>query len=259
MELRVEPALMWRQMYHEVWRIQRDFFYDPHHHGLDLSKVEEKYEPYLAGIASREDLNYLLEESLGEMTVGHMFVGGGERPEPKKFKGGLLGADYAVENGRYRVARVYSGENWNPGLQAPLTQPGVNVRPGEYILSVAGRELRATDNIEAFFEQTAGRQISLKVGPNPDGTGARMVTSGEGRKQGLVFRVSRAFEEPLPGAAAPAAGRMRPSAQTAGAGYSNFNRYYFAQVGKRRQSSTSASTKAASWRTTSSTISAARS
>ena len=114
MQLRIEPMPLWRQMFHEAWRIQRDFFYDPQHHGLDLSKIEKKYEPYLPGLASREDLNYLLEESLGEMTVGHMFIGGGERPQPKKFKGGLLGADYALENGRYRVTRVYSGENWNP-------------------------------------------------------------------------------------------------------------------------------------------------
>ena len=96
MQLRIEPMPLWRQMFHEAWRIQRDFFYDPRHHGLDLPKIEKKYEPYLAGLASREDLNYLLEESLGEMTVGHMFIGGGERPQPKKFKGGLLGADYAT-------------------------------------------------------------------------------------------------------------------------------------------------------------------
>ena len=176
MEVRVEPAPLWKQMFHEAWRIQRDFFYDPRHHGMDLAKIEKKYEPYLPGLASRDDLNYLLEESLGEMTVGHMFVGGGERPEPKKFKGGLLGADYAIENGRYRVTRVYNGENWNPGLQAPLTQPGVNVKPGEYILAVAGRELRGTDDIYAFFEQTAGRQVVVRVGPNPEGTGARDVT-----------------------------------------------------------------------------------
>jgi tricorn protease len=233
MELRVEPALMWKQMYHEVWRIQRDFFYDPGHHGLDLAKVEKKYEPYLAGLASREDLNYLLEESLGEMTVGHMFIGGGERPEPKKFKGGLLGADYAIENGRYRVARVYNGENWNPGLQAPLTQPGVNVKPGEYILAVAGRELRATDNIDAFFEQTAGRQILLKVGPSPDGTGAREVTvvpveSEENLRRLAWIEGNRRKVDEMSG------GRVAyvHLPNTAGAGYNNFNRYYFAQVGK---------------------------
>jgi tricorn protease len=233
MELRVEPPLIWKQMFHEAWRIQRDFFYDPRHHGLDLAKVEEKYAPYLAGLASREDLNYLLEESLGEMTVGHMFVGGGERPQPKKFKGGLLGADYALENGRYRVTRVYSGENWNPGLQAPLTQPGVNVKPGEYILAVAGRELTASDDIYAFFEQTAGRQVIVRVGPNPDGTRARDVTivpveSEENLRRLAWMEGNRRKVDEMTG------GRVAyvylPN--TAGAGYSNFNRYYFAQVGK---------------------------
>ena len=233
MQLRIEPMPLWKQMFHEAWRIQRDFFYDPRHHGLDLAKIEKKYEPYLAGLASRDDLNYLLEESLGEMTVGHMFIGGGERPQPKKFKGGLLGADYALENGRYRVTRVYSGENWNPGLQAPLTQPGVNVLPGEYILAVAGRELTASDDIYAFFEETAGRQVLVKVGPNPDGTRARDVTvvpveSEENLRRLAWVEGNRRKVDELTG------GRVAyvylPN--TAGAGYSNFNRYYFAQIGK---------------------------
>ena len=233
MQLRIEPMPLWRQMFHEAWRIQRDFFYDPRHHGLDLPKIEKKYEPYLAGLASREDLNYLLEESLGEMTVGHMFIGGGERPQPKKFKGGLLGADYALENGRYRVTRVYSGENWNPGLQAPLTQPGVNVVAGEYILTVAGRELTASDDIYAFFEETAGRQVLVRVGPNADGRGAREVTvvpveSEENLRRLAWIEGNRRKVDELTG------GRVAyvylPN--TAGAGYSNFNRYYFAQVGK---------------------------
>src|SRR5438445_6704369 len=172
----VQPREMWKQIYRETWRIERDFFYDPNHHGLDLAKVQKKYEPYLEGVASREELTYLFQEALGEMTVGHMFVGGGHEPDAKKIKGGLLGADYTVENGRYRVARVYNGENWNPGLQAPLTQPGVNVKAGEYILAVNGRDLHASDEIYSFFEETAGRQVVLKVGPNPDGKDAREVT-----------------------------------------------------------------------------------
>jgi tricorn protease len=105
-EVYVEPRAMWKQIYNETWRIERDFFYDPHYHGLDLDKVKKKYAPYLDGIASRDELTYLFEECLGEMTVGHMFIGGGERPDTKKVKGGLLGADYSLENGRYRIAKV---------------------------------------------------------------------------------------------------------------------------------------------------------
>jgi len=233
MQVYVDPPAMWKQIYDETWRIERDFFYDPHLHGLDVNKVKAKYAPYLDGIVSRRELTYLFEEALGEITVGHMFVGGGERPEPKKVKGGLLGADYSQENGRYRVAKVYNGENWNPGLQAPLTQPGVNVKTGEYILSVNGRELHASDNIYSFFQETAGKQVVLKVGPNPDGKDAREVTvvpvdSEENLRRYDWIESNRRKVDQMTG------GRVAyvylPN--TAGAGYSNFNRYFFAQVGK---------------------------
>ena len=131
MEAWVDPRAEWVHMYHQVWRDERDFFYDPGLHGVKREVCEAKYAPYLANISSRDALNYLFEEMLGEMTVGHMFVGGGDQPDVKRVRGGLLGADYAVENGRYRFTRVYSGENWNPTLKAPLTQTGVNVVAGE--------------------------------------------------------------------------------------------------------------------------------
>jgi len=232
-EVYVEPRAMWKQIYDETWRIERDFFYDPHYHGLDLAKAKKKYQPYLDGIASRDELTYLFQECLGELTVGHMFIGGGERPERKKLKGGLLGADYSRENGRYRVARVFNGENWNPGLQAPLTQPGVNVKVGDYILAVNGRELQASDNIYSFFEETAGKQVLLKVGANPDGKDSRYVTvvpveSEENLRHLAWIEGNRRRVDEATG------GRVAyvyiPN--TAGAGYTNFNRYFFAQVGK---------------------------
>src|SRR5258708_32881641 len=103
-----------------------------------------KYAPYLKGLAGRGDLNYLFDEMLGEITIGHMFMGGGDVPEPKHVKGGLLGADYKIENGRYRFARVYSGENWNPDLRTPLPQPDVDVQPVHELLSGEDRVVRAT-------------------------------------------------------------------------------------------------------------------
>ena len=229
----VEPRAMWKQIYDETWRIERDFFYDPHYHGLDLEKVKKKYEPYLDGIASREELTYLFEECLGEMTVGHMFVGGGEEPETKKVKGGLLGADYSLENGRYRIVKVYDGENWNPGLQAPLTQPGVNAKVSDYILSVNGRELHSQDNIYSFFEETAGKQVVLKIGPTPDGKDSREVTvvpveSEEGLRHRDWIESNRRKVDKATG------GRVGyvyvPN--TGGGGYTSFNRYFFSQVGK---------------------------
>ena len=232
-EVFVEPRAMWKQIYNETWRIERDFFYDPRYHGLDLAKVKKKYEPYLESIASRSELTYLFQECLGEMTVGHMFVGGGEQPEPKKLKGGLLGADYTLENGRYRVAKVYDGENWNPGLQAPLTQPGVNVKAGDYILAVNGRELHASDNLYSFFEETAGKQVALKVGANPDGKDSREVTvvpveSEENLRHLAWIEGNRRQVDQATG------GRVAyvHVPNTAGAGYTSFNRYFFSQVGK---------------------------
>ncbi|MFN2479897.1 MAG: PDZ domain-containing protein [Pyrinomonadaceae bacterium] len=231
--VQVDPRAEWRQMYREVWRIQRDFFYDPNHHGLDLRAAEKKYEPYLDNLASRDDLNYLFEEMLGELSTGHVFVGGGERPEVKRVPGGLLGADYDTDRGRYRFARVYNGENWNPNLRAPLTQPGVNVRAGEYLLAVRGRELRASDNIYQVFEGTAGKSVALRVGPNPDGAGSREVTvvpvaSERGLRQLAWIEDNRRKVEQMSN------GRVGyvylPN--TAGAGFTSFNRYYFSQVGK---------------------------
>ncbi len=236
-EVYVEPRAMWKQIYDETWRIERDFFYDPHYHGLDLDKVKKKYEPYLEGIASREELTYLFQECLGEMTVGHMFVGGGEMPEPKKVKGGLLGADYTLENGRYRIAKVYDGENWNPDLQAPLTQPGVNAKAGDYILAVNGRDLHSTDNIYSFFEETAGKQVVLKIGANPEGKDkdkdAREVTvvpvaSEENLRYLAWIENNRRTVDQATG------GRVAyvyvPN--TGGSGYTSFNRYFFSQVDK---------------------------
>jgi tricorn protease len=230
----VEPRAVWKQIYNETWRIERDFFYDPHYHGLDLEKAKKKYAPYLDGVASRGELTYLFQECLGELTVGHMFVGGGEiNPEPKKFKVGLLGADYSLENNRYRVAKVYNGENWNPGNEAPLTQPGVNVKTGDYILAVNGRELHASDNIYSFFEETAGKQVVLKVGANPDGKDSRDVTvvpveSEENlRHLAWIENNRRRVDEATGGRVA-----YVHVPNTAGAGFTSFNRYYFSQVGK---------------------------
>jgi tricorn protease len=233
MQVYIEPHAMWKQQYHEAWRIERDFLYDPNHHGLDLAKAEKKYAPYVEGLGARDELNYLFEEALGEIQVGHVFVGGGYRPEIKQVKTGLLGADYSIDSGSYRVARVYNGENWNPDLQAPLTQPGVNVKPGEYILAVAGRDLHVTDDIDSFFEGTAGKQVLLKVGPTPDGKGSREVTvvpvdSEIGLRRLAWVEGNRRKVDELTG------GRVAyvHLPNTAGGGFSSFNRYYFAQVGK---------------------------
>ena len=233
LEVKVDPPAEWKQMFHEVWRIERDYFYDPHYHGLDLQAAEERYGVYLNDLASREDLNYLLTEMLGNMTVGHMFLGGGDRPEVKHIKTGLLGADYKIENGRYRFARVYDGENWNPDLKAPLTQPGVNVAVGEYLLAVNGRELHAPDNIYSLFEATAGKATMLKVGQDPTGANSREVNvvpvDDEANLRHLAWiEDNRRKVDQVTG------GRVAyiHMPDTFFGGYTSFMRYFFAQVDK---------------------------
>ena len=232
-EVRVDPRAEWKQIYREVWRIERDFFYDPGAHGLDLKAAEKKYEPFLEQLGSRADLNYLFNEALGELSVGHLYVGGGAAPAIRRVRGGLLGADYSIENGRYRFARVCNGENWNPQLRAPLTQPGVNVVAGEYLLAVNGRDLGASDNIYSYFEETAGKSVLLKVGPDAGGANSREVTVAPVEDE-FALRNLAWIEDNRRKVDKLSGGRLAyvylPN--TSGPGFSNFNRYYFAQVDK---------------------------
>ena len=227
-----DPRSSWKQMYRETWRLQRDFLYDPHTHGLDIAKVEAKYQPYLENLASRGEFTYLCEEMLGEVQVGHMFVSG-PRPSANAPKPGLLGADYTIDHNRYRFAKIYNGENWTPSLTAPLTLPGINIVEGDYLLAVNGRELHATDNIDSFFDGTAGKQTVLRVGKNPDGSGARDVTviptaSEYGLRNLDWINGNRRKVDELSGG--KIAYVYMPN--TAGAGYTNFNRYFYAQLEK---------------------------
>ena len=233
METYVDPRAEWRQMFNEIWRGERDFFYDPGTHGLDIEKAKKLYEPYLAAVVHRDDLNYLFREMLNQIAVGHTFIRGGDQPRPNVVPVGLLGADYKIENGRYRFARIYNGENWNPQLRAPLTAPGVNVKAGDYLLAVNGRDLRGLDNVYEKFQDTAGRQIVVKVGPNPDGKDAREVTvvpvgTESGLRNLAWIEDNRRKVDQLSG------GKLGyvyiPN--TGGPGYTSFNRYFFAQTNK---------------------------
>src|ERR1017187_4311337 len=232
-EVRVDPLQEWKQMYREAWRIERDWFYDRNFHGLDLQAAEKKYEPYLRNIASRDDLTYLFQEMLGNITVSHMGTGGGDTPEVKRVQTGLLGADYEVAGGRYRFSKVYSGENWNPQLRAPLTQPGVNVKAGEYLLAVNGREVRPPENVYSFFEGLAEKSVLLRVGPDPSGAGARDVTvvpvADEGRLRNLAWiEENRRKVDQMTGG--KVAYIYMPD--TANGGLTAFNRYFYAQIGR---------------------------
>jgi tricorn protease len=233
MDVRIEPAVEWKEMYHEAFRLERDFFYDPGFHGLDLAATEKKFAAYLPGVASRDDLNYIFKETMGDLTVGHLFVRGGDGPEVKRIPVGLLGADYKIENGRYRFSRVYDGENWNPQLHAPLTQPGVNVVEGEYLLGVNGKEVRGRENVYSFFEATAGKSVLLRVGPNPDGTGSREVSVVPVENE-MGLRNLAWIEDNRRKVDQLSSGKLAYIylPDTASGGYTYFNRYFFSQAGK---------------------------
>lgn len=230
-----DPLAEWAQMYREGFRMQRAFFYDPDFHGLDLDATEQFYSRYLAGLGNRGDLNYLFAEAMGNLTVGHHRTGGGgggggEFAPP----GGLLGADYRIANGRWQVARVLAGENWNPQTRAPLTEPGVNVRAGEFLLAVNGRPLTAAENIHAALAGTAGKQVVLRVGPSADGSGARDVTvvpiANEVSLRHLewIDRNRRTVDSLSGGKLA-----YLYIPNTTNAGYVSFNRYFFSQRDKK--------------------------
>src|SRR6185295_7049394 len=180
------------------------------------------------------DLNRVIQWMCSELGVGHHRVGGGDfLYQPKNVQGGLLGADYSVENGRYRFKKVYGGLNWNPELRSPLTEPGVDVKAGEYLLAVAGKDLRPPANIYSFLENTAGKIVELTVGPNPDGSGSRSVSvvpvaneSGMRNRDWVEGNLKKVDEA--------TGGRVAyvyvPNTSTQGHTY--FKRYFFPQVDK---------------------------
>ena len=175
-EVRVNPTAEWKQIFHEAWRINRDYFYATNMHGADWEAMKDKYAVFLPYLSCRSDLNRVIQWMCSELAVGHHRVGGGDYlTRAKRVPGGLLGADYAIENGRYRFKKVYGGLNWSPQLRSPLTEPGVDVKAGEYLLAVQGRKIQPPENLYSFFENTSGKLIEITVGPKPDGTGSRTV------------------------------------------------------------------------------------
>src|SRR5258708_2407590 len=170
---------------------------------------------------------------LGEITVGHMYIRTRAEPPSEQGKVGLLGADYSIENGRYRFSHIYQGENWNPQLHAPLTQPGVNVREGDYLLAVNGKELNGADEVFQLFEGTADKSTVLKVGPTPDGKGAHSVTVVPIDSE-TALRNRAWIADNLRKVDQLSGGRIAYVylPDTGFGGYTSFNRYFFAQVGR---------------------------
>ena len=195
--VRIDPRAEWQQIYDEVWRINRDYFYDPGMHGADWPAMGEKYSGFLADVTNRADLNKVLRWMCSEIAVGHHRVGGGDqRNDPERVGGGLLGADFELADGRYRFAHVLGGLNWNPELRAPLTEPGVSVTAGEYLLAVDGIDLDAADNV--FRTVREHRRQDRRADRRP-----------ERRRLGLAHRLRGPGPERV-GAAQPRVGRAQP-------------------------------------------------
>ena len=234
LEALVDPRLEWAQIFRETWRIQREYFYDETMHGADWSALYERYRALLPFVAHRADLGYLIASLAGEVAVGHSYLlGTGDLPASDPVSVGMLGADYTIENGRYRIKKIFGGENWNPELQAPLSGPGIQVAEGDYLLEVNGRPLTPLTSVYQVFEGTAGKQTLLRVNSSPSLEGSRVVTvvpvaSDEALRTRAWIEGNRRLVDKLSG------GRLAyvwlPN--TAGPGYTAFNRYYYAQQDK---------------------------
>ncbi len=234
LRMNIDPRAEFTQMFNEGWRNQRDYLYVQNAHGADWPKVKQMYAELLPHAMHRADLTYLIDMMGAEIAVGHSYVRGGALPEIPPSPGGLLGADFSIENNRYRITRIYDNESWNPDLRAPLGVPGQNVAVGDYILAVNGMELIAPDNIHRLLDGTANRQTVLTVNSQPTMTGSRQITVVPvTNEQGLRTRawvegnrrlVDKLSNGQLAYVYVPNTGQP---------GYTSFNRYYFAQQDKK--------------------------
>jgi len=233
-ELTIDPRAEWRQMYGEAWRRMREHFYDPNLHGLDLVDLQTHYAAYLPNIVTREDLNLLLKQMFAHLSTSHMGVNGGDSPQQAGVKEtvGLLGADYVIDGDRYRIKRVLLGDNTR-GITSPLSQPGVIIKAGEYLLAVDGEEIKGSENLYRYFLNKAGKGVQLKVGPSADGRSSRIVSvvpiSSEVQlRQYDWVEGNRLRVEVLSG------GKLGYLylPDTADPGYNTFNREFYAQLDK---------------------------
>jgi len=176
-QVKIDPPAEWVETFDEAWRINRDYFYDPGMHGVNWAAMKMKYAVFLPDLSCRNDLNRLIQWMCSELSVGHHFIleYGDQFYKSQPVKGGLLGVDYSLSNGRYQFKKIYGGLNWNPDLKSPLTEPGVNAKEGEYLIAVNGKNLTSGDDVYQYFENTAGKIVEITIGPNPGSEGSRVV------------------------------------------------------------------------------------
>ncbi len=172
------PAEEWEQIFDDAWRRFRDFFYVPNMHGYDWEKIRDQYRPLLAYVAHRSDLNYIISEMIAELSAGHTYVAGGDFNIPPRPRGALLGARFALDpaSGRFKIAKIYAGQNDEDNYRSPLTEVGVDVSVGDYVLAINGEDLKVPGNPEALLRRAEGDQVELLVNGKPTPEGARRVT-----------------------------------------------------------------------------------
>jgi len=213
--------------------MEKEYFYANTMHGLDWQAVYERYRPLVNHLGRREDLSALLVEMIAELQVGHNRTGGGDVHKEKGTQTGLLGANFVIDQGRYKISKIYSGEQWKPFIKAPLATPGNEARQGEYILAINGQELSSLDNIFNALQGTSGKQLTLRVGPYANGREAREIVV-EPVDSERMLRLWSWIESNRLAVEKATNGRAGyvylPN--TAGAGYTFFNRMFFAQVDK---------------------------
>jgi len=233
LKVQVNPLEEWTQIFNEAWRMEKEYFYADNMHGLDWQAVYDRYRPLVNHLGRREDLSALMVEMIAEMQAGHNRTGGGDVHREKGTDTGLLGANFVIDRGRYQIAKVYSGEQWNPFIKAPLATPGNEAKQGEYILEINGQELSSLDNIFNVLQGTNGKQIALRVGPRANGRDARNIVVEPVDSERMMRLWSwiegnrRAIDKATNGRVGYV---YLPN--TAGTGYTFFNRMFFAQLDK---------------------------
>jgi len=176
--MKLDPVKEWTQIYNEGWRIFRDWFYVRNMHGVDWKAVREKYAPLVKHVAHRADLDYIFGEMVGELNVGHTYVNWGDFAHVKRVNTGLLGAELEADSkaGRYRISHIFPGENWNEATRSPLTEQGIAVHEGDYLIRLNGENVTLKDNPYLFLENTVGQRIEITVSAHADAAEARTFT-----------------------------------------------------------------------------------
>lgn len=173
-QVMVDLTREWKQIYYEAWRQMRDFFYDPNMHGVDWNAIKEKYATLLPHVRHKNDLNYIIGEMIGELNVGHAYIGGGDRTSVKRIKMGLLGATFTKgENGYIQIDKILDGQNWNKKLVSPLTEIGQNINEKDYILSVNGQSTQEMNTIYEGLIGKANQVIELEINSTPNTKGSK--------------------------------------------------------------------------------------